>query len=130
MLTTKPPGQGGFNLTRTELFALEFAKVAESDFVYALASTNVDQLVPNYIYENKILDGFDYPFPKRQILGSTKLKEFVDDNFTWQKVLQKGRKHCGKRRNCSLPAISPFPMVFSKDLYCRHVKTRACLGKG
>ena len=23
-----------------------------------------------------------------------------------------------------------FPTVFSKDLYCRHVKTRACLGKG
>ena len=37
------------------------------------------------------------------------------------------RKHCGKRRNCSLRAISPFPTVFSKDLYCRHVKTRACL---
>ena len=41
-----------------------------------------------------------------------------------------GRKHCGKRRNCSLRAISPFPTVFSKDLCCRHVKTRACLGKG
>ena len=41
-----------------------------------------------------------------------------------------GRKHCGKRRNCSLRAISPFPAVFLKDLYCRHVKTRACLGKG
>ena len=26
-----------------ELFALEFAKIAESDFVYTLASTNVDQ---------------------------------------------------------------------------------------
>ena len=26
--------------------------------------------------------------------------------------------------------IFPFPKVFSKDLYCRHVKTRACLGKG
>ena len=25
-----------------ELFALEFAKIAESDFVYSLASTNVD----------------------------------------------------------------------------------------
>ena len=25
-----------------------------------------------------------------------------------------GRKHCGKRRNCSLQAISPFPTVFSK----------------
>ena len=24
----------------------------------------------------------------------------------------------------------PFPTVFSKDLYCRHVKTKACLGKG
>ena len=22
------------------------------------------------------------------------------------------------------------PAVFSKDLYCRHVKTRVCLGKG
>ena len=37
----------------------------------------------------------------------------------WKKVIQTGRKHCGKRRNCSLRAISPFPTVFSKDLYCR-----------
>ena len=48
----------------------------------------------------------------------------------WQKVHQKSRKHCGKRRNCLLRAISPFPIVFSKDLYCRHIKTRASLGKG
>ena len=41
-----------------------------------------------------------------------------------------GRKHCGKRRNCSLRPISPFPTVFSKDLYWKHVKSRACLGKG
>ena len=46
------------------------------------------------------------------------------------KVFETGRKHSGKRRNCSLRAISPFPAVFSKDLYCRHVKTRACLGEG
>ena len=26
--------------------------------------------------------------------------------------------------------VSPFPTVFSKGLNCRHVKTRACLGKG
>ena len=32
-----------------ELFALEFAKIAESDFVYTLSSTNVDQLVPNMV---------------------------------------------------------------------------------
>ena len=46
------------------------------------------------------------------------------------KSSKRGRKHCGKKRNCSLRAISPFPAVFSKDLYCRHVKTRACMGKG
>ena len=33
----------------SELFALEFAKIAESDFVYTIASTNVDQLVPNMV---------------------------------------------------------------------------------
>ena len=47
-----------------ELFALKFVKIAESDFVYTLASTNEDQLVPNmvtiYVYDNEILDEFDY----------------------------------------------------------------------
>ena len=33
----------------SELFALEFAKIAGSDFVYTLASTNVDQWVPNMV---------------------------------------------------------------------------------
>ena len=32
-----------------ELFAFEFEKIAESDFVYSLASTNLDQLVPNMV---------------------------------------------------------------------------------
>ena len=32
-----------------ELFALEFGKFAESDFVYTLASTNIDQSVPNLV---------------------------------------------------------------------------------
>ena len=30
------------------------------------------------------------------------------------KVFETGRKHSGKRRNCSLRAISPFPSVFQK----------------
>ena len=46
--------------------------------------------------------------------------------WRWHKVLQMGRKHFGKMRNCSLWAIPPFPTVFFKRL----VKTRACLGKG
>ena len=34
---------------RLELFALEFGKIAESDFVYTLAPTNVDQSAPNLV---------------------------------------------------------------------------------
>ena len=32
-----------------ELFALEFGKIAESDFVFTLASANIDQSVPNLV---------------------------------------------------------------------------------
>ena len=41
--------EGLIGLELSELFALEFAKIAESDFVYTLASLNVDQLVPNIV---------------------------------------------------------------------------------
>ena len=32
-----------------ELFTLEFGKIAEYDFVYTLASTNIDQSAPNLV---------------------------------------------------------------------------------
>ena len=32
-----------------ELFALEFGKIAESDFVYTPASTNIDQSAPSLV---------------------------------------------------------------------------------
>ena len=32
-----------------ELFALEFGKIAESDFVYTPASTNIDQSASNFV---------------------------------------------------------------------------------
>ena len=73
-------------------------------------------------------------FPNNKILDSSKLKDFADDNFKFDEngilFFQMVRKHCGKKRNSSLRAISPFPTVISEDLYSRHVKTRACLGKG
>ena len=73
-------------------------------------------------------------FPKRQTFDSSKPKGFADDNFEFDDNDRKFSKLVentgGKRRNCSLRAISPFPTLFSKDLYCRYVKTRACLGKG
>ena len=89
------------------------------------------------------------PLPQDQILDWSKLKQIADDILTlsqttnfrlfctervcrgqfqicwkWQKILQTGRKLCGKRRNCLLWAISPFPRVFLKDLYSRHIKIR------
>ena len=32
-----------------ELFVLEFGKIAESDFVYTVASTNINQSAPNLV---------------------------------------------------------------------------------
>ena len=42
-----------------------------------------------------------------------------------------GKKHCRKRRNCSLIAISPFLTMFSNDFYCKHShKNKGLFGKG
>ena len=44
-----------------ELFALQFGKIAESDFVYTLASTNIDKSAPNLnVCGYKISDEFGY----------------------------------------------------------------------
>ena len=40
---------GQIDSENPELFALEFEKIAESDFVYTLASTNIDQSTPNLV---------------------------------------------------------------------------------
>ena len=40
---------GQIETEHPELFALEFGKIAESDFVYTLASTNIDQSAPNLV---------------------------------------------------------------------------------
>ena len=48
--------------------------------------------------------------------------------WKWQRAPHTSRKHCRKRRNCSLRAISCFPKVFSKDLYCIHVKNKGLFG--
>ena len=58
-----------------------------------------------------------YPFPKLQILDSSKQKEIADDNF---KVDENSRKFSKSLENT----------VEKGDLNCKHIKTRACLGKG
>ena len=66
------------------------------------------------------------PFPKGQFLDASKLKEFADDNFKFD---ENGRQFS----NCVENTVGKGEIAcyeFLKDLYCRHVKTRACLGKG
>ena len=40
---------GQIELDHLELFALELGKIAEFDFVYTIASTNIDQSTPNLV---------------------------------------------------------------------------------
>ena len=72
-------------------------------------------------------------FPKWQILDSSKVKEFADNSFKFDENSGKFPwrvENTGGKGEIAHWAISPFPTVFSKDLYSRHRKTRAWLGKG
>ena len=40
---------GQIEVEHLKLFALEFGKIAEYDFVYTLSSTNIDQSAPNLV---------------------------------------------------------------------------------
>ena len=40
---------GQIEAEHPELFALEFGKIAENDFVYTLSSTNIYQSAPNLV---------------------------------------------------------------------------------
>ena len=40
---------GQIELEHPELFALEFGKIAEYDFVYSVSSTNINQSAPNLL---------------------------------------------------------------------------------
>ena len=83
---------------------------------------------------NNLFSKFFYPITRRQILDPSKLKEFADDNFKFDENGRKLSKQVenteGKGKNCSLPAISPFPTVFSKGLFPWGVKRCHCVGMG
>ena len=54
---------GQIGAEHSELFALEFGKIAKSDFVYALASTKFRPVSTKHgynVYVTQILDEFDY----------------------------------------------------------------------
>ena len=53
--------------------------------------------------------------------------DFADDNFKFDGKDTRFPKSV--ENTVGKGTISPFPTVFSKDLYCRNAKTRVCLGK-
>ena len=59
---------GQIDPDHSELFALELGKIAETDFVYTLASTNINQSAPiitklgQNVCDHKISEEFDYGF--------------------------------------------------------------------
>ena len=64
--------------------------------------------------------------PHMPILGSSKpaanknmMSKILINGYT---IFWLSQKHCGKRRNCSLWAISSFPTMFSKTVCCWCVK--------
>ena len=67
------------------------------------------------------------------MLDSSKLKEFADDNFKFYEnggtFLKRVENTAGKGEIARYEQFLLFPQCFQKT-YCRHVKTRACLGKG
>ena len=73
------------------------------------------------------------PFCKRQILDSSKLKKFAGDNSKFdengRKFFKRVENTVGKGEIARYEQFLLFPQCF-QDLYCRHVKTRSCLGKG
>ena len=54
---------GQIESEHAELFALEFEKIAESDFVYTLASTNIEKIntkLGQSVCDHNTLDEFNY----------------------------------------------------------------------
>ena len=47
---------GPIGLEQLELFALELGKIATVDFIYFLASTNINQSAPNSVTMNMSID--------------------------------------------------------------------------
>ena len=62
------------------------------------------------------------------------MKSFADNEFKFdengRKFFKQVENTAGKGEIARYEQFLLFPTVFSQDLYCRHEKTRACLGKG
>ena len=70
---------GQIEAEHPELFALEFVKIAEYDFVYTLSSTNINQSAPNLvklfvIIRSRIISIMDLIRPELSELSALELE--------------------------------------------------------
>ena len=70
-----------------------------------------------------------YPFPKRQILDSSKLKEFTDNNLKFDDYGKKFSKQVGKEKLIIMSSFSFSHSVF-KTLVLQTHKNQGLFGKG
>ena len=73
---------GQIELEHPELFALEFGKIAEYDFVYTLSSTNIDKSAPNLvkmyvIIRSRMILIMDQIGPELSELSALELKDLT-----------------------------------------------------
>ena len=69
-----------------ELFALQFGKIAEYDFVYTLASTNINQSAPNLVkmyvtIRSRMSLIMDLMGPELKELFTLKFAEIAESDF-------------------------------------------------
>ena len=90
-----------------------------------------------YIYWKSKHSHFQYmylPVTRRQILDSSKLKEFAADNLKFDKngckLSKRVENIVGKGEIARYKAILLFPHVFSKGLFPRGVRRCHCVGMG
>ena len=63
----------------------------------------------------------------RLVQIETNCRQHFKVHLKWKINTIKARKHCEKRRNCLLQAISPFLTRFSTAIYLEYVKMRYCV---
>ena len=78
----------------------------------------------NLLANGKILD-----WPKLKALAGDNI-DVIEKKLTLIIYFGKGRKHCGERRKCWLPAFSPLPTMFSKGFFSRVIISHDCVRKG
>ena len=72
---------GQIGLEQFELFALELGKIAAFDFVYSLASTNINQSTPNLVtmymsMRSQMSLIMDQVIPDQSVLSALEIEKF------------------------------------------------------